>query len=276
MKKKSTELKIGALIISFYFLWAIVWVVIKYLIKGTPLIPYFPAMNLQNELALPFEKNLILGADLQGRSLLEVLSEGLAYTITISIAITCITSSIGIVVGYLAAKSNKSYNLFFDLIINIIFIFPGILIAILVMAITGQSLVGLVFALSITGWSGYAKITRGEVKRILNLSYVEASKAIGIGEIRLFFKIILPALFPIIIVNMVLGLSGVIVSEATLGFLGLGGSRYSWGAVLSNAKTVLLEAPHVTIIISLFMALLIMGLNLLGDGLRDYLDPHSK
>ena len=144
------------------------------------------------------------------------------------------------------------------------------------MAVTGQSLFGLIFALSITGWSGYAKIARGETKRILNLPYVEASQSIGITEFRLFFKIILPALLPIIIVNMVLGVSGVIVSEATLSFLGLGGSRFSWGAILANAKVVLLEAPHVTIIISTFMAILIIGLNLMGDGLRDYLDPKSK
>ena len=77
------------------------------------------------------------------------------------------------------------------------------------------------------------------------------------------------------IVNMVLGISGVIISEAALGFLGLGGSPYSWGAMLSAAKTVLLEAPHIAMILSMTMAGLIIGLNLLGDGLRDYLDPNK-
>ena len=75
---------------------------------------------------------------------------------------------------------------------------------------------------------------------------------------------------------MVLGLSGVIVSEAALGFLGLGASPYSWGAMLGGAKTVLLEAPHIAVILSVTMAGLIIGLNLLGDGLRDYLDPKEK
>jgi ABC-type dipeptide/oligopeptide/nickel transport system permease subunit len=78
------------------------------------------------------------------------------------------------------------------------------------------------------------------------------------------------------IVNMVLGISGVIISEAALGFLGLGASPYSWGAMLSAAKTVLLEAPHIAMILSLTMAGLIIGLNLLGDGLRDYLDPNQN
>ena len=144
------------------------------------------------------------------------------------------------------------------------------------MAVTGQSMKGLIFALIVTGWSGYAKIARGESKRILSLTYVEGARAIGIGEIRLFLKIIIPALIPIMIVNMVLGISGVIISEAALGFLGLGASPYSWGAMLSAGKTVLLEAPHITIILSLSMAGLIIGLNLLGDGLRDYLDPKES
>jgi peptide/nickel transport system permease protein len=77
------------------------------------------------------------------------------------------------------------------------------------------------------------------------------------------------------LVHIVLGVSGVIISEAALGFLGLGGSEYSWGAMLSIAKTVLLEAPYIVIILSVVMAGLIIGLNLLGDGLRDYLDPRN-
>jgi peptide/nickel transport system permease protein len=178
--------------------------------------------------------------------------------------------------GYLAVTAGKWIKYLFDLIINIVFIFPGILIAIMVMSVSGQSITGLVFAMTLTGWTGYAKIARGETKRILGLSYVESARAIGMSESRLFFKIILPAIFPVMMVNMVLGISGVIISEAALGFLGLGASPYSWGAMLSNAKTVLLEAPHVAVILSLALAGLVIGLNLLGDGLRDYLDPKTS
>ena len=92
----------------------------------------------------------------------------------------------------------------------------------------------------------------------------------------MFFKVIIPAILPVMIVNMVLGISGVIISEAALGFLGLGGSPYSWGALLATSKTVLLEAPFIAVIISLTMAGLIIGLNLFGDGLRDYLDPKES
>jgi peptide/nickel transport system permease protein len=274
-RKLTKEMKWGFGILSIYAVWAIAWFLYKYFIAGSFFQPYFPELHMESELALPFSNGLILGADLLGRSLLEVLSAGLTYSLTLSFIVTLTTASLGIIMGYLAVKAPGWFALGFDLVINLVFIFPSILIAIMVMAVTGQSMRGLIFAMIITGWTGYAKIARGESKRVLSLTYVEGAKAIGIGELRLFLTIIIPAILPVMIVNMVLGISGVIISEAALGFLGLGGSPYSWGAMLSAAKTVLLEAPHIAMILSLTMAGLIIGLNLLGDGLRDYLDPNK-
>jgi peptide/nickel transport system permease protein len=275
-KKFTKEMKWGFGILLLYLVWAIAWFFYRFMIKGTFTRPYSPELNMPLELALPFSKGLILGADLLGRSLMEVLSAGLTYSLTISLIVTLATASIGISMGYLAVKAPSWLRAAFDLSINLIFIFPSILIAIMIMAVTGQSMQGLIFALIITGWPGYAKIARGESKRVLALTYVEGARAIGIGEFRLFFRVIIPAILPVMIVNMVLGISGVIISEAALGFLGLGASPYSWGAMLSASKTVLLEAPHIAMILSLTMAGLIIGLNLLGDGLRDYLDPNEK
>lgn len=274
-KKLTREMKWGLGILSLYAVWALGWFIYQYVIKGSFSKPYMPELDMQLELALPFTKGLTLGADLLGRSLLEVLSAGLTYSLTLSLIVTLATASIGILMGYMAIKAPSWFKLIFDLAINLVFIFPSILIAIMIMAVTGQSMKGLIFAMIITGWPGYAKIARGEAKRVLVLNYVEGARAIGIGELRLFFMIIIPAILPVMIVNMVLGISGVIISEAALGFLGLGGSPYSWGAMLSAAKTVLLEAPHIAMILSLTMAGLIIGLNLLGDGLRDYLDPNK-
>ena len=275
MGKFTKEMKWGIGILSLYVVWAITWFIYRYTIKGTIFKPYLPELDMKVELALPFTKGLTLGADLLGRSLLEVLSAGLTYSLSLSLMVTLTTASIGILMGYMAVKAPSWFKLIFDMAINLVFIFPSILIAIMIMAVTGQSIQGLFFAMIITGWPGYAKIARGESKRILALTYVEGARAIGIGEVRLFFTVIIPAILPVMIVNMVLGISGVIISEAALGFLGLGGSPYSWGAMLSAAKTVLLEAPHIAMILSLTMAGLIIGLNLLGDGLRDYLDPNK-
>lgn len=275
-RKLTREMKLGGGILSLYVVWALAWFVYRYFMKGSISRPYLPSLDMELELALPFSHGLFLGADLLGRSLLEVLSAGLTYSLTISMIVTAATASIGILMGYMAVKAPSWFKLVFDLLINLVFIFPSILIAIMIMAVAGQSMQGLIFALIITGWPGYAKIARGEAKRVLALNYVEGARAVGIGELRMFFRIIIPAILPVMIVNMVLGISGVIISEAALGFLGLGASPYSWGAMLSAAKTVLLEAPHIAIILSLTMAGLIIGLNLLGDGLRDYLDPKES
>lgn len=267
------EMKWGMGILSFYFAWAVFWLVYKYIIAGTWNRPYEPVLKMDLELAMPLTNGLILGADLLGKSLLESLSAGLSYSLSLAFIVTVATTTLGLILGYLSVKAPSWFKVFFDLLINLVFIFPSILIAIMIMSVTGQSVQGLVFALIITGWPGYAKIARGETKRVLNLTYVEGARAVGVGEFRLFYRVILPAIIPVLIVNMVLGISGVIISESALGFLGLGGSPYSWGTMLSSAKTVLLEAPHIAIILSATMAGLIIGLNLFGDGLRDYLDP---
>jgi ABC-type dipeptide/oligopeptide/nickel transport system permease subunit len=272
-RKLSSEMKWGIGILFIYVIWSLIWLVYKYFIKGTLGQPYIPEMNLKMELSAPLSHNLILGSDIMGRSLLEVLSAGLSYSLLIAFVVTVLTASIGMVFGYLSVKAPNFLKIIFDLVINLVFILPSILIAILIMSVLGQSIEGLIFALVITGWSGYAKVARGETKRVLALSYVEGAKAIGMGEVRLFFSIIIPSILPVMIINMVLGISGVIISEAALGFLGLGGSPFSWGAMLSASKTVLLEAPFIAIVLSLTMAGLIIGLNLFGDGLRDFLDP---
>lgn len=273
--KINKEMVYGGVLLSIYLLWALSWFIYSHFIAGNWSMPYFPQGNIRAELIEPFSHGYFLGTDLFGRSLFQVLSAGLNYSLGIGLTISFFSAGIGIVIGYISAVGPKSLRALSDLTTNLIFIFPSILIAILVMSISGQSFWGLVFALVVTGWPGYARISRGETLRVMSLTYVESAKAVGVGPFRLFAKIVLPAILPFLLVHIVLGISGVIISEASLGFLGLGGSEYSWGALLSNAKTVLLEAPFMGIILSLSMAGLIIGLNLCGDGLRDFLDPKS-
>lgn len=274
-KKINKELKYGGIIISFYFVWAIAWYVFSHFIQGSPFRPYLPFSDIRMELIPPLTRDYFLGTDIFGRSLFEILSSGLNYSLTIGFVVTFLCTFLGVIIGYLSVIGSNFVRVVSDLTTNLIFIFPSILIAILLMSYVGQSFWGLVSVLIVTGWPSYAKIARGETKRLMGLSYVESARAVGMGQMRLFFTILLPGLMPILSIHMILGISGVIVSEATLGFLGLGGSKYSWGYLLSMAKTVLLEAPYLVAILSLALAGLIIGLNLLGDGLRDYLDPKN-
>jgi ABC-type dipeptide/oligopeptide/nickel transport system permease subunit len=238
--------------------------------------PYRPIDDLSLELLPPLTSGFLFGTDVFGRSLIETISAGLLYSFGIGILVSVMAATLGIIIGYMSALGSKWIRSPFDLLTNIIFVFPSILIAILFMSVIGPSYFALVFVLTVTGWPAYAKIVRVEVKRIYSQSFVEASVANGISGFGLFFKVILPNILPIVLVQVCLGMSGVIISEATLGFLGIGGSEYSFGANLSLAKTVLLEAPHMTIIYSLILGGLIMGLNLLGDGFRDFLDPKNN
>ncbi|WP_290735728.1 ABC transporter permease [Halobacteriovorax sp. JY17] len=270
------EIKIGTFLLSSYLIWALVWIIYSYFIRGSLTSPYFPLTDMTQELVSPGNNGFILGTDIYGRSVIEILSAGLAYSLGVSLLVSLTSATIGIIIGYLSVTGSNFVKIGSDLIINLIFIFPSILIAIMVMSVTGQSFWGLVFALVITGWPGYARIARGETMRVMNLTYVESARAVGVTETRLFSRVIVPAILPLMMVHIVLGVSGVIISEAALGFLGLGGSEYSWGAMLSIAKTVLLEAPYMVITLSAVMAGLIIGLNLLGDGLRDYLDPRKS
>lgn len=275
-RKLNKEIKVGSVLLSSYLIWAIAWLIYSYFIRGSIMAPYFPLTDMTQELVSPGANGFILGTDIYGRSVVEILSAGLAYSLGVSLLVSLTSATIGIVVGYLSVTGNNTIKVGSDLLINLIFIFPSILIAIMVMSVTGQSFWGLVFALVITGWPGYARIARGETMRVMNLTYVESARAVGVTEVRLFLKVIVPSILPLMMVHIVLGVSGVIISEAALGFLGLGGSEYSWGAMLSIAKTVLLEAPYMVITLSAVMAGLIIGLNLLGDGLRDYLDPRKS
>ena len=181
--KKNKELKFGIAILGSYFLWAIVWLIVIYFIKGDPSSPYLPQPDISKELLPMFQDGFVLGTDLFGRSLMEVISQGLLYTISVSLLISLFSLTIGISLGYLVSISNNYISGLFDLFINIMFIFPSILVAILVMSFTGQSIWGLVFALTITGWPAYARIAKGEILRVFNLEYVEASKALGINRI---------------------------------------------------------------------------------------------
>lgn len=273
---KNEDFKFGFFIISIYLFWALFWTFYILLYKGTLNNPYFPLPDMQFELIPPFKNKFLFGTDIHGRSVAEIISMGLIYSIGMAMVISLCSATIGVFMGHLSVTGSRMIKSFCEIFTNVVFTFPSILIAIIIMSFFGSSILGLIIALVFSGWAAYARIARGEIKRILGLPYVEAAKALGMSNRQIFFSSVLPGIFPQLLVHMVLGASGVIISESALGFLGLGGSQYSWGGLLATAKTVLLEAPYLSILISLSMAGLIIGLNLLGDGLRDILDPHSK
>jgi len=161
---------------------------------------------------------------------------------------------------------------------DVLLAFPGLLLAIALVAVLGPSLGNVLFALTIIGWVGYARLVRGQVLRTRELDYVQAARALGARTPRILLRHIVPAAVPAVIVQATLGMAGAIIGEAALSFLGLGVQppTPSWGTMLNGGRAHLLDAPHLTIFPGLAIALLVLGFNFLGDGLRDLIDPKGR
>jgi peptide/nickel transport system permease protein len=161
---------------------------------------------------------------------------------------------------------------------DILLAFPGILLAIAMVAVLGPSLNNVVIALATIGWVGYARLVRGQVLKVRELEYVTAAKALGARSPRVILRHVLPNVMNPVIVMATLGLAGAILSEAALSFLGLGVQppTPSWGAMLTSGRRYLGLANHLAYFPGAAIMLAVMGLNFLGDGLIDALDPKYR
>jgi len=156
--------------------------------------------------------------------------------------------------------------------------FPGILLAIALVAFLGPGLDRLIFALAGIGWVGYARLARGQVLKVKTLEFVEAARALGASGPRIFINHILPNIIQPILIQASIGMAAAILAEASLSFLGLGISppTPSWGAMLNDARSHLFDAPHMVVFPALAVLLAVLAFNLVGDAWRDWLDPRTR
>ena len=156
--------------------------------------------------------------------------------------------------------------------------FPGILLAIALMSVLEPSVSNVVISLAAFGWVGYARLVRAQVLTLKEREFVYAARAAGASPVRVLFRHLMVNLLSPVIVEASFGIAGAIVAESGLSFLGLGVQppEPSWGAMLAEGRDFLLVAPHLTLFPGLAIALTVMSLNILGDGLRDLLDPTQK
>ena len=162
-------------------------------------------------------------------------------------------------------------------IMDVLLAFPGILLAIALVAVLGPSLTNVVLALVVIGWVGYARLVRGQVLKIRELEYVQAARALGAPVSRVLWRHVIPATLPAVTVQATIGMAGSIIAEASLSFLGLGVQppTPSWGTMLDAGRAHLFDAPHLTLFPGLAIALLVLGFNFVGDALRDRIDPRT-
>lgn len=216
-----------------------------------------------------------LGLDELGRDILARLLEGARISLMVGLAVVSVSSTVGMFFGSIAGYFGGRVDDVISRVIDVLMAFPGILLAIAIVAVLGPSLTNVVFALSIIGWVGYARLVRGQALRARELEFVQAARACGASSARIVLRHILPTALPAVVVQATLGMAGAIIAEAALSFLGLGVQppTPSWGTMLDAGRAHLFDAPHLTIFPGLAIALLVLGLNFLGDGLRDRVDP---
>ena len=218
------------------------------------------------------------GLDELGRDILARMLAGARISFAVAVVVVSVSAGIGTMVGAIAGYVGGVVDEVLGRLIDILLAFPGLLLAIALVAVLGPSLGNVLLALTVIGWVGYARLARGQVLRVRHLGYVEAARALGASGPRVLLRHIVPAVVPTAVVQASLGMAGAIIGEAALSFLGLGVQppTPSWGAMLSGGRAHLLDAPHLTLVPGVGLVLLVLGFNFIGDGLRDRLDPMGR
>jgi peptide/nickel transport system permease protein len=219
-----------------------------------------------------------LGCDMEGQDILTVMLYGSRISLYVAALTVALSLSLGTLLGLLSGYWRGWFDLVTMRIVDIFMAFPGILLALTLTAIIGPSLYTVVFAIAASGWTSTARLVRGQVLSVREREFVQASRALGASSQRLIFKHILPAILSPLVVHATFSLSSVIIVEAGLSFLGFGArdSVLTWGGLLGQASQVeMSQAPHLAVIPGLAIFVLVMALNLMGDALRDALDPRS-
>jgi peptide/nickel transport system permease protein len=217
-----------------------------------------------------------MGRDQLGRDVMARVIYGARVSMIVGGSVVALSSLLGIVIGSIAGyKSGWVDRIISGFIFNVFLSFPGILLAIAMVAFLGPGLRNLIVALSAIGWVGYARLMRAQVLKVRQLDYVSAARAIGASDLRILLVHILPNSIQPLIVQASLGMAGAILSEAGMSFLGLGVPEPmpSWGKMIDDSREFWFTAPHLFIFPGLMIALSVLAFNFIGDGLREQLDP---
>lgn len=219
-----------------------------------------------------------LGTDENGCDVLAQLCYGARLVLGLCLSVVALCLSLGVLLGTIAGYAGGAVDEVVMRVIDVLLAFPGILLNLAIVALVPKAGIGvLIFALVVNGWVGYARVARGQVLRVREQEFVLAARALGAGPWRVMWKHIVPNIWSPIIVQATFGFAGVVLVEASLSFLGLGPPvPYTWGALLAQGTTYFWRTRHLVLVPGLGIALLVLGCNLLGDGLRDYLDPRRK
>ncbi len=242
------------------------------------LAPHDPAyQELERRLEGPTREHP-LGLDELGRDILSRLIHGARVSVGVGLAVVALAGAVGSLVGAISGYLGGRVDAFLMRLTDVFLAFPGILLAIALVAVLGPALRHVILALVSIGWVGYARLVRGQVLQLREQEFVAAARATGLRAHRVLLRHVMPNVLPALLVQASLGMAGAILAEASLSFLGLGiqPPTPSWGAMINAGRSHLLDAPHLALFPGLAILLTVMGLNFLGDALVDRLDPRQR
>jgi peptide/nickel transport system permease protein len=236
------------------------------------------AQNLPSRLAGPNATHW-MGTDQLGRDIFSRVLFGARVSLLVSVCVVFGAGIVGLTIGAIAGF----YGGWLDRVVNIVLLnaflsFPGILLAIAFAAFLGPGIGKVIFALIITGWAGYARLARAQMLQAKEMEYVLAARSLGASDARIIIRHLLPNILQPVLVQATIAMAGAILAESTLSFLGLGvlAPMPSWGAMLNDARSHLFDAPHMVIFPALAVMAAVLAFNLLGDALRDWMDPRMR
>ena len=236
------------------------------------------AQNLPSRLAAPSAAHW-MGTDELGRDIFSRIIYGTRVSMIVSVSVVLGAGIVGLAIGALAGYFGGWFDRFVNIVlINAFLSFPGILLAIAFAAFLGPGLGKVILALVITGWAGYARLARAQILQAKEMEYVLAARSVGASDARILVRHLLPNILQPILVQATIAMAGAILAESTLSFLGVGvlAPMPSWGAMLNDARGHLFDAPHLVIFPALAVMTAVLAFNLLGDALRDWMDPRMR
>ena len=242
------------------------------------LAPYNPfGQNLDQDLIARSPEHW-LGTDKLGRDILSRIIYGGRISLLVGITTVALSLAIGVVIGSLSGYFGGWIDQMLMRLVDILMAFPGILLAIAFTAVLGPGLDHIILALCLIGWTGYARLVRGEILSLRERDFIQAARSLGCRPKRIILRHLLPNLLPPLLIQSTFGLAAAIVAEGSLSFLGLGVEppTPSWGAMLNDGRQFLLVAPHLTTYPGLGLMITVLALNLIGDALQDRLDRRNR
>jgi len=241
--------------------------------------PYDPHVDSNlAESAMSPSRQHIFGTDRLGRDIFRRILHGTRISLTIGIVVVVMAGSTGTVLGLMAGYFRGSVDSVIMRLMDVLLAFPGILLAIAIVAVRGPGLTNAMIAVSFVGIPGYARVVRSMVLSIRERDFIMAARTVGANDLRIMFHHILPNSLSPLIVQATLGVGGAILFAAALGFLGLGAQPPApeWGAMIGDGIPFLRQSPHMVFFPGVAIMISVLGFNLLGDGLRDALDPQTE